>query len=256
LRYQFSQLSLMILTSLLVVAQSVFQIANIYRGLIWFFLPSSLVIVNDVFAYIFGMHFGRTRLLKLSPTKTVEGFVGSSFVTLLWAVAAATVLQRFPVMTCPQSELELWPFAMWKQLDCEQSTTFEFREYALPRLIWRLTGVESIVATPMQWHSLVLGLFAAFFAPFGGFFASGFKRAIRVKDFGDSIPGHRGITDRFDCQIIMGMFTYMYFKTFIRRSIRVSDVMSTILLLPREDQLRVFTTLRDHLERSGLLGIY
>jgi len=35
----------------------------------------------------------------------------------------------------------------------------------------------------------------------GGFCASGFKRAFRMKDFGDTIPGHGGVTDRFDCQV-------------------------------------------------------
>lgn len=35
----------------------------------------------------------------------------------------------------------------------------------------------------------------------GGFFASGFKRAFKIKDFGDSIPGHGGLTDRMDCQV-------------------------------------------------------
>jgi phosphatidate cytidylyltransferase len=53
----------------------------------------------------------------------------------------------------------------------------------------------------VQWHALALGLFASIIAPFGGFFASGFKRAFKIKDFGDSIPGHGGITDRMDCQV-------------------------------------------------------
>ena len=39
--------------------------------------------------------------------------------------------------------------------------------------------------------------------PFGGFFASGLKRAAQVKDFGDVIPGHGGLTDRFDCGMLM-----------------------------------------------------
>ena len=34
---------------------------------------------------------------------------------------------------------------------------------------------------PVQWHSLCLGLFASIIAPFGGFFASGFKRAFKIK---------------------------------------------------------------------------
>jgi len=37
------------------------------------------------------------------------------------------------------------------------------------------------------------GVFASLIAPFGGFFASGFKRAFRIKDFGDLIPGHGGL---------------------------------------------------------------
>jgi len=34
---------------------------------------------------------------------------------------------------------------------------------------------------PVQWHGLALGLFASIIAPFGGFFASGFKRAFKFK---------------------------------------------------------------------------
>jgi len=55
------------------------------------------------------------------------------------------------------------------------------------------------MVAPVQLHAFVLALFACTLAPFGGFFASGFKRAFKIKDFGNSIPGHGGITDRFDC---------------------------------------------------------
>lgn len=83
---------------------------------------------------------------------------------------------------------------------------------------------------PVQWHALCFGLFASIIAPFGGFFASGFKRAFNIKvtchlqylvkhysfngitvvkilvlkfqDFGYSIPGHGGFTDRMDCQVM------------------------------------------------------
>jgi phosphatidate cytidylyltransferase len=47
-----------------------------------------------------------------------------------------------------------------------------------------------------------MACFASLVAPFGGFFASGFKRAFNIKDFGDSIPGHGGMTDRMDCQYV------------------------------------------------------
>ena len=67
----------------------------------------------------------------------------------------------------------------------------------------------------MQFHILVFATFASLIAPFGGFFASGLKRTFKVKDFGESIPGHGGITDRMDCQLIMGFFAFMYYHSFI-----------------------------------------
>ncbi len=64
-------------------------------------------------------------------------------------------------------------------------------------------------------HVLAMGLFASLIAPFGGFFASGFKRAFKIKDFGSLIPGHGGLVDRMDCQILMGMFVYVYMHAFV-----------------------------------------
>lgn len=60
-----------------------------------------------------------------------------------------------------------------------------------------------------------MSLFASLIAPFGGFFASGVKRALKIKDFGDVIPGHGGLIDRFDCQLINGAFAYVYIHSII-----------------------------------------
>mgnify|MGYP001558889779 FL=1 len=67
----------------------------------------------------------------------------------------------------------------------------------------------SIPWAPFQLHAVVMAIFASLVAPFGGFFASGFKRAFNIKDFGASIPGHGGMTDRMDCQFLMGLFSYV-----------------------------------------------
>jgi phosphatidate cytidylyltransferase len=64
----------------------------------------------------------------------------------------------------------------------------------------------------------VLSLFASTIGPFGGFFASGLKRSIKIKDFSNLIPGHGGISDRMDCQLIMGSFVYFYLNAFLVRS--------------------------------------
>eukprot|EP00922_Rhytidocystis_sp_ex-Travisia-forbesii_P037674 GHVS01056117.1.p1 GENE.GHVS01056117.1~~GHVS01056117.1.p1 ORF type:complete len:555 (-),score=100.61 GHVS01056117.1:568-2232(-) len=215
LRYQFGQLAIMLLTLIIVVAQSLIQIANIYRGIIWFCLPTSLVVVNDVSAYVFGSFFGKTKLIKLSPNKTVEGYVGASIVTVVWSLLFAWFLQQHKAFTCPQQNIVFRPFSMWSELNCPTNPIFELYNLHLPLWLSSISGVSYLTVSPMLYHALVLGIFAAFVAPFGGFFASGFKRAVKIKDFGDSIPGHGGITDRFDCQILMGMFTYVYIKTLL-----------------------------------------
>nr|CAB3456794.1 unnamed protein product [Digitaria exilis] len=67
-------------------------------------------------------------------------------------------------------------------------------------------------------------------APFGGFFASGFKRAFKFKDFGDSIPGHGGFTDRMDCQMVMAVFAYIYYQSFVMvQDLSVETILEQIL---------------------------
>lgn len=74
---------------------------NVFEGMIWFFLPASLVICNDIFAYICGITFGKTQLIKLSPKKTVEGFVGAWILTVIFGVGMTNVLMRYDYFTCP-----------------------------------------------------------------------------------------------------------------------------------------------------------
>jgi len=38
------------------------------------------------------------------------------------------------------------------------------------------------------------------------------KRAHGAKDFGALIPGHGGLVDRFDCQVVTAPFVYLYLK--------------------------------------------
>lgn len=82
-RYQFRMFGWTHITLILIVAQSSVITMNIFEGIVWFLLPCSLVITNDIFAYIFGVSFGKTKLIELSPKKTWEGFIGGCISTLI-----------------------------------------------------------------------------------------------------------------------------------------------------------------------------
>jgi len=97
-----------------------------------------------------------------------------------------------------------------------------------------------------------MSIFASVIGPFGGFFASGFKRAFKIKDFGDIIPGHGGIMDRFDCQFLMATFVNAYIHSFIRTS-SPNDLLQKTLTLKPEDQLGLYYALQDSLKQRGIL---
>ena len=56
--YQFGQFAWTHLILLFVFVPSSFFVANIFDGIIWFLLPCSLVIINDIGAYLAGVVFG------------------------------------------------------------------------------------------------------------------------------------------------------------------------------------------------------
>jgi phosphatidate cytidylyltransferase len=108
---------------------------------------------------------------------------------------------------------------------------------------------------PIQFHVLVLATFASLIAPFGGFFASGLKRTFNIKDFGDSIPGHGGMTDRMDCQFIMGSIAFMYYSSFIATyHTTVGGVLEMAITgLTPEEQLQVVQILSKHLVNHDMI---
>ncbi|KAK6197380.1 cytidylyltransferase family-domain-containing protein [Scheffersomyces amazonensis] len=224
-QFQFAQLCITHMTLILVVFQSHLIIDNILNGIIWLFLPASLVIVNDVFAYLCGITFGRTQLIEISPKKTVEGFVGAWICTGIAAVIFSFFLSQSDYLICPAVNLSTH---LYNFPHCEPNPVFIPQIYQIPQNIIDIVFTpiknfnsaiepqyEIISIKPIYIHSAILATFASLIAPFGGFFASGLKRAFGIKDFGDTIPGHGGITDRLDCQFLMGSFSYLYYQTFI-----------------------------------------
>ena len=101
---------------------------------------------------------------------------------------------------------------------------------------------------PFQIHALAFSTFAAIVGPFGGFFASGFKRAFRIKDFGDTIPGHGGFMDRFDCQLLMASFVNVYFQSFVWTP-SPNKLFNQLLTFRLEDQLEFLKLVEKHFNK-------
>jgi len=257
LKQQFGLFCWVHMSLLIIVLSSHFIINNILEGLIWFWVPASLVICNDVFAYIWGITFGRTPLIALSPKKTVEGFVGAFWSTMIFGVIWGTFFMQFKYMICPVHDLGV---SAWSSMECTPNPIFVWREWqiwsplalCLSTLLGR--SVTTISYAPYQFHLLCMSGFASLVAPFGGFFASGFKRAFNIKDFGHSIPGHGGMTDRMDCQFLMGVFVYVYHSSLIREHhVTVGSVLQTIVSgLTLEDQLVLVADLQRYLSGQGI----
>ncbi|GAA5972529.1 hypothetical protein JCM11641_001885 [Rhodosporidiobolus odoratus] len=260
LRRQFGLFGWIHMSLLLIVVSSHFIVNNVLEGMIWFWVPASLVIINDVAAYVCGMLFGRHQLIKLSPKKTVEGFVGAFFVTILFAVAWSTLFMRFNYMICPAQDLSTNVFS---DIRCTPNQVFQWREFPIPASVTAALvpflrhRVTTIPWAPFQLHSIVLASFASLVAPFGGFFASGFKRAFNIKDFGDSIPGHGGMTDRMDCQFLMGLFSYVYYASLVREThVTPQSVLATVVThLTTEQQVELAKEIGKLLAQKGVKAV-
>ncbi len=147
----------------------------------------------------------------------MEGFVGGAIATILFGFFASRVVTTLEwadtryLMACPVVD-----GMGWSVHRCDVDTAagglyklWPLADFAVGRALPSFLR-DGILISEIQLHAVALAIFASVVAPFGGFFASGFKRAFKIKDFGTSIPGHGGFTDRMDCQLVMGAFSFMY----------------------------------------------
>jgi phosphatidate cytidylyltransferase len=76
-RYQMNQFFFTFLVAFFAAFSAGAQQYVSYYGRFWYHFPMSVVSWNDACAYFCGRAFGRTKLIGLSPKKTLEGFLGA-----------------------------------------------------------------------------------------------------------------------------------------------------------------------------------
>lgn len=111
-------------------------------------------------------------------------------------------------------------------------------------------GLKSFWVKPAVLYTMLYALFASLVAPTFGFFASGFKRAIGIKDFAASLPGHGGWTDRMDCLSIVGHFNYFFITQVIMKAeIQSEEAYAAVIQLQDFEKITVMNSIA---ERFGL----
>lgn len=136
-----------------------------------FFLAS----INDVFALLVGVNFGKHKLSpEISPKKSIEGSIGGLAASMLFAVALPAA--------------------------------FNFAAQLFPQI--NPTGV----VLPPLWAFAILGLIGGALSQIGDLVASLVKRHCGIKDFGTIFPGHGGMMDRMDGILFCGVACYVFFR--------------------------------------------
>jgi len=131
---------------------------------------------TDVFAYFTGTLIGKHKLAPvLSPKKSVEGAVGGVAGAIVLAILFGLILTKFGIELVPNASNRV----------AEKLCHYIPLDFAI------ICGVASVISQ------------------FGDLLASGIKRYFNIKDYGNLIPGHGGVLDRFDSIIFVAPVVYM-----------------------------------------------
>jgi Cytidylyltransferase family len=88
--------------------------------------------------------------------------------------------------------------------------------------------------------------------------AGGAKCAFNINDFANLFPGHGGVTDRVDCQLLMVVFSYVYIINFFdvdpnfSGSPDVGKVMSFDSDLSTNEQIELLVAIKSRLLQNGI----
>lgn len=152
------------------------------RFIIYLFL---ITILTDMFAYLFGVKFGKHKMAKrISPKKSWEGAIGGALVATLIASSFALFYDIFKGGVNPEGHMTLL------------SSFSKLGELS--------RGIQALILVPITLCVSILG-------QIGDLIASKMKRSYHVSDFGNLFPGHGGVMDRFDSSIFASLFLVITF---------------------------------------------
>ena len=144
----------------------------------FFFTALFIAAFTDIFSFFIGKLIGRNYLFpKISPNKTLEGFIAGIFITPIILILLVTdFLQIFPIAFINVHVLAASEFI--------QSYGFL--------------------------SSFLVFTFCSTFSIFGDLLASKVKRDFKIKDFSNFLPGHGGFLDRIDSHILCIPTFYLF----------------------------------------------
>ncbi len=153
---------------------------------------------TDVFAYLFGVRYGKHKLAPhISPKKSWEGAIaGTVFATIIASSFALFYGTFFQQGTMIGDFLNAG--GQMTLLD-----NFSSLGERTP------LGIQALVIVPIT-------MVASIFAQIGDLVASRLKRTYDIKDFGTILPGHGGLLDRFDSALFVAMFLTAIFLLIYR----------------------------------------
>uniref|UniRef100_A0A1I8FSB7 phosphatidate cytidylyltransferase n=1 Tax=Macrostomum lignano TaxID=282301 RepID=A0A1I8FSB7_9PLAT len=189
---------------LVLVTSSHFMIRNVFNGLL-------LALFHDHLQRHHGLHV-RLLLRQDAPHQAVgrrrPGKASSvaACPPYCLGVLLSHFLIQFDFFVCPLESGDAVSMNCVRHWDLPRRSTFH-----IP-VVGKLLFLSSIPWYPFYWHSIIMAHLRLFCRPrLAASLRPDSSAPSKSRTFGDLIPGHGGMTDRFDCQIIMGTFVYVYF---------------------------------------------